>query len=184
MFLLDGFSTMRRIKACFAGTRIEAMSALGRFADIVSIATVEGSWVHGNCLERDIEPYLLSRSNREDSYRFLLEQEVDIVFSAGFPFILPGHVLASGPLYVNSHPSLLPAYKGNGAIKEAYANNEDYMGVTVHYMVKEMDAGSLIVQEKVWVRGLKLQEVYDLLFSLVEPIAVTRAIERVYEVLR
>ena len=175
---------MQNIKACFVGTRIEAMLALGRFADIISIATVEGSRVHGYCSERGIDPCLLSHSNREDSYRFLSEQKVDIVFSAGFPFILPGRVLTSGPLYVNSHPSLLPAYKGNDAIKEAYANGEGYMGVTVHYMVEEVDAGNRIVQEKVWVRGLELRELYEVLFSLVEPIAITRAMERMYEVLR
>ena len=171
---------MPRLSVCFAGTRIEALRALESFLDVVSIVTVDGSRVFTDCLMRGKQTFVVSSRNREASFRFLAEQEVDLVFSAGYPYILPQYVLDSGPMFVNSHPSLLPAYKGNGAIRDAFANGENHMGVTMHHMVGEVDAGARITQESVWVAGLDLQGVYSLLFSLVEPYAVTHAVERIY----
>ena len=52
------------------------------------------------------------------------------------------------------------------------------MGVTVHYMSEAVDDGTQICQEKVWTKGFPLQEIYDLLFGVVEPMAVTRAMEK------
>ena len=91
---------------------------------------------------------------------------------------MPRFVLESGPLFLNSHPSLLPAYKGYHAIKEAFENQEEYMGVTGHRMAEEVDAGPVIHQEKVWVKGMVLPQIYDLLFAVVEPMAITRSMEK------
>ena len=165
------------LTACFIGTRLEALEALGRYMKIKAILTVPDSWVYRDYKERDIPLVSTTRKNLPKTYEFLSSQPVDLVFSAGFPFILPNEVLESGSLFVNSHPSLLPAYKGIDAIKDAYRAQEEYLGVTVHHMVEEVDSGSTICQERVWVRGMDLQMIYDLLFGVVEPMAITRAIE-------
>ncbi len=47
---------------------------------------------------------------------------------------------------INIHPSLLPAYKGSSAIKEALSNNSKITGCSVHFVENEVDSGSLIMQ--------------------------------------
>ena len=170
---------MIRQTACFAGSRLEALIAFRRYANVTSIVTVPGSRVHQHCEASGIATHLAQRDRKDDTFHFLAEQSVQWVLSAGFPFIIPAFVLRSGPTFINSHPALLPAYKGYDAIKEAVRNGEEYMGVTVHYMVEKVDEGPPIYQEKVWVKGLVLQEIYDLMFGVVEPMAITRAMEYV-----
>ncbi len=168
-----------RPTATFAGTRLEAFQALSRYTRVDTILAVPGSRVHHHCTTSNIPVELSDHKNRAKGFHFLREQRTDLVFSAGFPFILPNWVLQSGPLFINSHPALLPAYKGKNAIKEAYATGEPYMGVSVHHMVAEIDSGALLWQERVWVKGCTLDEIYSLLFGVVEPFAITQALAQV-----
>ena len=169
---------MVRKTACFAGTRLAALQAVERQLDVESILTVNESRVHRYCLANDIDVNCIQPGSRPAAYSFLERQTTDFVLSAGFPFILPLEVLDSGPVYINSHPALLPVYKGYHAIRDAFAANEEYMGVTVHYMIPEVDAGEPLVQERARVRGLSLDQVFELLFAEVEPRAITRAITK------
>ena len=171
----------QRPTSCFMGTRLEALQALWRYAEVMAILTIPGSWVHQYCESQGLACHLGRKGMKEDTFQFLLQQSAQLVLSAGFPFVLPGTVLRSGPLFINSHPALLPAYKGYNAIKEAFQSQEEYMGVTVHFMIEEVDAGPHICQEKVWVKGMTLQEIYDLLFGVVEPMAITRAMEKLLQ---
>ena len=120
---------------------------------------------------------MVTRTNKDSIFSFLSNLSVDLVVSAGFPFILPSYVLTSGPSFINSHPSLLPNYKGYNSIKDAYKNGEDHMGVTVHYMTEELDGGDIIAQNKVSVRGMTLPEVYSLLFHTVEPETIAQSLK-------
>ena len=140
--------------------------------------TVEDSRVHKQCLADDVEVYCVDSQQKSATFDFLKQQHVDLVFSAGFPYIFPPDILTSGPVYVNSHPALLPAYKGYHAIRNAFAAHEEFMGVTVHLMEAEVDTGEQLVQERVRVGGLSLEQVFELLFSVVEPLAITRALEK------
>jgi len=58
-------------------------------------------------------------------------------------------------------------------------DGEEYLGVTTHYIVKEVDAGELIFQEKVFVKNMQTEEIYELLFGVVEPFVVTKALEMI-----
>ena len=169
-----------RLNACFAGTRLESLEAVQRYAEVVSVFTVPGSWVHQYCESNGISSVLVRSESKQSAFELLAEQSVDFALSAGFPYVLPEDLLLSGPTFINSHPSLLPAYKGMDAINEAIGNHEEYMGVTVHHMSPEVDAGLIVHQEKVWVEELERQEIYDLLFGVVEPLAITRALEKLF----
>jgi len=163
-----------RPTACFLGTRLEPFLALGRYADIVSAWTTKESRLQKHCAENNRASYLIEDKNQV--FEFLVKQNADIVFSAGFPYIIPDRVFKqSRSKFINVHPSLLPAYKGANAIRQAYEDKEPYMGATVHYMVREVDAGPLIWQEKVCVKGFSLKTIYEILFSIVEPFAVSKA---------
>ena len=92
--------------------------------------------------------------NRKVYDRELLDQlkrfEVEWVALAGFMRILGTEFLAHyNNRVLNIHPSLLPKYPGLLAIQKACNNSEAFTGVTVHYVNEGVDAGKIILQEKV-----------------------------------
>jgi len=50
---------------------------------------------------------------------------------------------------LNCHSSYLPDYKGLGAYKHAWSNNESYAGASVHIMEEKFDTGEIMSQSKV-----------------------------------
>ena len=50
---------------------------------------------------------------------------------------------------LNIHPSLLPKYKGLNTHKRALKNKEKYSGCSVHLVNSKLDAGKIILQNKV-----------------------------------
>ena len=50
---------------------------------------------------------------------------------------------------INIHPSLLPSFKGMDAIQQAIDHSVTITGCTVHYVQKEVDSGSIIIQAAV-----------------------------------
>jgi methionyl-tRNA formyltransferase len=49
---------------------------------------------------------------------------------------------------INVHPSLLPKYRGAAPIQRAIMNGESETGVTIMHLIKELDAGAMLRQEK------------------------------------
>ena len=72
--------------------------------------------------------------------------EPDLVVLAGFMRILTEY-FTSQIRAINLHPSLLPLFKGAQAIERSFQSNESEGGVSIHYVTKELDAGSVIAQK-------------------------------------
>jgi phosphoribosylglycinamide formyltransferase-1 len=80
----------------------------------------------------------------------LLDANIEIVCLAGFMRLLtPKFVEQWQGRMLNIHPSLLPAYKGLDTHARVLASGESHTGATVHYVVAEMDAGEIILQQKI-----------------------------------
>ena len=80
----------------------------------------------------------------------LQEVKTDFVVLAGFMRLLSSYFIGQYPdKILNIHPSLLPAFKGMHAIKDAFEQDVKVTGPTVHFVVDEMDAGPIIMQERV-----------------------------------
>lgn len=80
----------------------------------------------------------------------LVDREVDLVVMAGFGTILGDAVHHRFPHRVlNTHPSLLPAFKGWHAVREALAYGVKVTGCTIHVATLEVDAGPILAQEAV-----------------------------------
>jgi phosphoribosylglycinamide formyltransferase-1 len=73
----------------------------------------------------------------------------DLVVSAGFMKILGPAFLAAFPRTVNTHPSLLPAFPGAHAVRDALAAGVAVTGATVHYVDNGVDTGPVIDQVEV-----------------------------------
>ncbi len=73
--------------------------------------------------------------------------DVELVVMAGWMKIVSSFFVDKyKDKIINIHPSLLPAYKGSSAIKEALSNSSKITGCSVHFVENEVDSGSLIMQ--------------------------------------
>jgi len=80
----------------------------------------------------------------------LAARGVDSVAIAGFGTVLDKpFVEAYAGRVLNTHPSLLPAFRGWHAVEEALAAGVKITGCTVHVVVDEVDAGPIVAQEAV-----------------------------------
>lgn len=75
---------------------------------------------------------------------------VDAVVLAGYLRIVGPRVLATAPgRILNVHPSLLPAFPGLHAVRDALAAGVAVTGVTVHLVDATLDGGPIVAQEAV-----------------------------------
>lgn len=80
----------------------------------------------------------------------LVDHDVDLVVMAGFGTILaePVHTAFVGRI-LNTHPALLPSFKGWRAVEAALAYGVKVTGCTVHLATSEVDEGPILAQEAV-----------------------------------
>jgi phosphoribosylglycinamide formyltransferase 1 len=77
----------------------------------------------------------------------------DVVCLAGFMRILgPEFVRAFPNRIVNTHPSLLPAFRGAHAVREALAYGVRVTGCTIHLVDEQVDHGPVLFQAVVAVQ--------------------------------
>ncbi|MDA8295192.1 MAG: phosphoribosylglycinamide formyltransferase [Actinomycetota bacterium] len=73
-----------------------------------------------------------------------------VLAMAGFGTVLGASVFAAYPgRILNTHPSLLPAFKGWHAVAQALEAGVSETGCTVHVATLEVDAGPILAQEAV-----------------------------------
>ena len=74
----------------------------------------------------------------------------DLVVLAGFMKILPPNFVAAlSPNLINTHPSLLPEFKGARAVRDALAAGATRTGVTIHVVDEGVDTGPHLAQAEV-----------------------------------
>jgi formyltetrahydrofolate deformylase len=95
------------------------------------------------------------RVTAEKEVLALLEKhEVDFIVLARFMKILsPNFVWRWKNKIINIHPSLLPAFPGANAYRQAYERGVKVVGVTSHFVTPNLDEGPIIAQEVLRVRS-------------------------------
>lgn len=85
--------------------------------------------------------------------RELRARSVTLVCLAGFMRLLGATFLDAFPdAILNVHPSLLPAFPGVDAQRQAFEHGVKVAGATVHLVTGELDGGPIVVQAAVPVR--------------------------------
>ena len=87
----------------------------------------------------------------EDEIIALFEAyNVDLVVMAGWMRIVSKKFCdAFAGRLINLHPSLLPKYKGLGAVEQALKSGDDETGCSVHWVTEHLDSGAVIKQQTV-----------------------------------
>jgi phosphoribosylglycinamide formyltransferase-1 len=110
--------------------------------------------------EAGIEAVLVERDRYDagfdrDAYSARLAEvlqahDIDLVAMAGFGTVLsqPVHDAFGGRL-INTHPALLPSFKGWHAVRDALAHGVKVTGCTVHVAGLDVDTGPILAQAAV-----------------------------------
>jgi len=89
----------------------------------------------------------------------LVEARVDLVCLAGYMRLLSPYFVAQfAGRILNIHPSLLPAFPGLEAQRQALEHGVKWSGCTVHFVDENLDAGPIIMQAAVAVRDDDTEE--------------------------
>ncbi len=90
-------------------------------------------------------------SKDEDEIIALFEAyNVDLVVMAGWMRIVSKKFCdAFAGRLINLHPSLLPKYKGLGAVEQALKSGDNETGCSVHWVTEHLDSGAVIKQQTV-----------------------------------
>ena len=144
------------------GTNLQALiDAIDERRLDASIAVVISNLEDAGGLERartaGIEAVYLDHRGRHsrDDYdgelaRQLKARDVALVCLAGFMRRIGGSLIDAFPQAIlNIHPSLLPAFPGVNAQRQALQHGVKISGVTVHLVTPELDAGPIVLQRSV-----------------------------------
>jgi phosphoribosylglycinamide formyltransferase-1 len=109
----------------------------------------------------------------------LQRHDVHLVAIAGFGTILSKpFVDAFGGRAVNTHPSLLPAFKGWHAVRDALDYGVKLTGCTVHLVTVDVDEGPILAQQAVPVLDDDTEETLHERIKQVERTLYPEVIER------
>jgi len=80
----------------------------------------------------------------------LEKEKIELICLAGYMRILGKYFVERyRNRIINIHPALLPSFKGNKAIDEAWDYGVKLTGITIHFVNEDMDAGPIILQEPI-----------------------------------
>jgi phosphoribosylglycinamide formyltransferase-1 len=110
----------------------------------------------------------------------LQAHRVDLVCLAGYMRLLSAEFVRAFPQRIlNIHPSLLPAFPGLDAQRQALAYGVTVSGCTVHFVDEELDHGVIVLQKTVPVLPQDDEPTLAARILAQEHVAYTEAIARV-----
>jgi methionyl-tRNA formyltransferase len=131
---------------------------LGRGDNVVALITHEDNpneniWFKTPALaarDKGVPVYTPERVGTPEWMERIAAMRPDLILSVYYRNMIGMKVLGMAPLGAfNMHGSLLPAYRGRAPINWAVLHGESRIGMTLHRMVKEPDAGNIVDQEGV-----------------------------------
>ena len=143
-------SNLQALIDAIAGRRLDASIALviSNHADAAGLERARAAGIEAICLPHR------QYATRDDYDRALATElqarDVGLVCLAGFMRLVGGPLIEAFPNRIlNIHPSLLPAFPGLDAQRQAIEHGVKVSGVTVHLVTAELDGGPIVVQRAV-----------------------------------
>ena len=123
------------MKSVFLGTRLEALMEVSLKTKVIKVITTKKSFIDKYANKNKFKITYVDKKNKMRIFNFIKNTEAKLIFSSGFPYKIPKKYIDFKKIFINSHPSLLPKYKGLTPVRDALKQNEKEMGVSVHYMM-------------------------------------------------
>jgi phosphoribosylglycinamide formyltransferase-1 len=117
-------------------------------ADAPGLGRAERAGIEAMCIDHRAAS---SRDEHDRSIaRELKARDVGLVCLAGYMRLVGAPLLEAFPdAILNIHPSLLPAFPGVDAPRQALEHGVTVTGVTVHLVTAELDNGPIVIQRTV-----------------------------------
>lgn len=154
--MIDSFKNQDQIQIC---------SVISNVEDAYGITRASGAGIETHVINHKDYP---SRETFEKKLIDKLNDTCpDLIVLAGFMRILSEVFIAEyyGKI-INIHPSLLPKYKGMNTHKRVLENNEEFHGVTVHYVDDSLDGGPICAQSKLKINTSNVNELENQIHEL------------------
>jgi len=128
-------------------------------------------------LESSIPVYQPAKLRDGDFISELKKYEADIYVVVAYGKLIPSEVYNLPPLKtINLHPSLLPKYRGAAPVQWAIINGEKETGITVQLINDRLDAGDIVVQEKISIAENTTADDLNRIVAETGPLILDRAI--------
>lgn len=117
----------------------------------------KNAYVIQRAINHNINYFVFNRTEFYDTkniLQLLKNNHIDFIVLAGFLWLIPEYLIDAYPnKIINIHPALLPKYGGKGMYgmkvhESVVANKESESGISIHFVNKEYDKGSIIFQAK------------------------------------
>ena len=154
--MIDSFKNQEQIQIC---------SVISNVEDAYGITRASGAGIETHVINHKDYP---SRETFEKKLIDKLNDTCpDLIVLAGFMRILSEVFITEyyGKI-INIHPSLLPKYKGMNTHERALENNEEFHGVTVHYVDDSLDGGPICAQSKLKINTSNVNELENQIHEL------------------
>jgi phosphoribosylglycinamide formyltransferase-1 len=154
--MIDSFKNQDQIQIC---------SVISNVEDAYGITRASGAGIETHVINHRDYP---SRETFEKKLIDKLNDTCpDLIVLAGFMRILSEVFIAEyyGKI-INIHPSLLPKYKGMNTHKRVLENNEEFHGITVHYVDDSLDGGPICAQSKLKINTSNVNELENQIHEL------------------
>ena len=125
---------------------------------VVLVCNVPGAPVLARAKKADVpavvighRPFGKDRAAFErEVVKVLKEKRTDLVVFAGFMRLVTSYFVGQFPMRImNIHPSLLPAFPGAHAQRDALAAGVKVTGCTIHFTDASVDGGPIILQKAI-----------------------------------
>ena len=149
-----------RVGVLVSGTGTILHAIVGAGIPVAVVAADRPCLGLGVAADAGIATELVERDRFDDAFdrdaysarlvEVLAGHEVDLVAMAGFGTILAqaAHAAFDGRI-LNTHPALLPSFRGWHAVRDALAYGVKVTGCTVHVAGLDVDTGPILAQEAV-----------------------------------
>ncbi|HEV8435021.1 MAG TPA: phosphoribosylglycinamide formyltransferase [Thermoanaerobaculia bacterium] len=129
----------------------EIVCVISNRADAAGIERAKGSELDVHVIEN--RAFASRPAHEYEVLRVLEQAKPDFIVLAGYMRLLSADFVGKYPNRIlNIHPSLLPAFPGVDAQKQAIEYGVRVSGCTVHFVDENLDAGPILVQRAVDVR--------------------------------
>lgn len=125
--------------------KAEITAVISNRADAFGLERAEKASIDNHILDHTVFD---SRESFDESLSQIIDSyEPDLIVLAGFMRILSDDFVEHfhGKM-INIHPSLLPKYKGLNTHQRALDGGDSEHGASVHFVIPELDAGTVIIQ--------------------------------------